>query len=76
MTQRPEQGQGLRLIMHPSVHVLTERCIRASSHAQDAMVALAYGPRAEGSCSRAHAHALRACAEEGLKVCCSPAQRK
>lgn len=37
------------------------------------MVALAYGPRTEGSCSRAHAHALRACAEEGLKARPSPA---
>ena len=39
-------------------------------------MALAYAPRKDGSCSRAHAHALRACAEEGLKVRSSPTQRE
>ena len=66
--QSHEPRHSHRCAIRPSAHVLTARCIRAYLHAQDAMVALAYGPRTEGSCSRAHAHALRACAEEGLKA--------
>ena len=62
--------------MHPCVHSLTTRCKKAFLHVQDAMIALAYGPHKNGSCSRAHAHALRALAEEGLKVHSSPACRE